>query len=45
MDSSAPSAPAAAVGAGAGEDLSALSWVRDELRRSLDLANKYQNRR
>ncbi|MBP7667490.1 MAG: hypothetical protein KA774_11625, partial [Burkholderiaceae bacterium] len=23
-----------------GEDLSALSWVRDELRRSLELANK-----
>ena len=26
--------------AGSGEDLSALSWVRDELRRSLELANK-----
>ncbi|MDH4391389.1 MAG: Hpt domain-containing protein, partial [Aquabacterium sp.] len=27
-------------GSGPGEDLSALSWVRDELRRSLDMANK-----
>ncbi|MES2718510.1 MAG: Hpt domain-containing protein [Pseudomonadota bacterium] len=37
MDTSAPNAAAPV---GPGDDLSALSWVRDELRRSLELANK-----
>ncbi len=42
-DTPEPQAAAAGtdgIGVGVGDDLSALSWVRDELRRSLDLANK-----